>query len=226
MNTFDRLPSYGFIHRPTFVKFSDDEGMPVTRRDERQKILETGWQQALLSLPEAERAKSPARIIAAFGDKTEQEILLDTVLMAYAAQGGPVFDSNKTDQFINTERFLGPARRMLLRLERLVKLMPQVGHAPKMLEAGEHTPGRVAIGHDGARITLEESFRMIVPAPGLVLEEHDRPFAALAAAIYPHVGLALGLAAVLLEHLDCRLVAMDKRLGHQYWPHRFVERFQ
>lgn len=107
METFDKLPTFGFIHRPTFVKFVDSDGKPVTHRDERQKILAAGWQEALLSLPEAERTKGPARIIAAFGDKTEQEILLDTTLTAYAAQGGPTFDSNNIEQFINMDRRIG-----------------------------------------------------------------------------------------------------------------------
>jgi len=30
---FDNLPSLGFIHRPVFVKFEDEHGKPVTRRD-------------------------------------------------------------------------------------------------------------------------------------------------------------------------------------------------
>lgn len=72
----DALPSMGFIHRPVFVKFEDDQGNPVTRRDARQKLLEAGWQQALQTLPEAQRAAGPARIIAAFNHDTEQKIAL------------------------------------------------------------------------------------------------------------------------------------------------------
>lgn len=106
INAFDKMPSFGFIHRPTFVKFVDDDGKPVTRRDAREKILEAGWQQALLSLPEAERGKGPSRIIAAFGDKAEQEMLLETTLRSYAAMGGPTFDSRNSAQFSNTDRRL------------------------------------------------------------------------------------------------------------------------
>jgi hypothetical protein len=107
METFDKLPSFGFIHRPAFIKFADDKGKPIKDRDQRQKILAAGWQQALLSLPETERDKGLARIIAAFGQKTEQEILLDKTLTDYAAQGGPTFDTTKIDRFINADRRLG-----------------------------------------------------------------------------------------------------------------------
>ena len=73
---FDALPSMGFIHRPVFIKFEDEEGKPVKRRDARQKLQEAGWQQALQTLPEAQRAAGPARIIAAFNHDTEQKIAL------------------------------------------------------------------------------------------------------------------------------------------------------
>lgn len=107
MKAFDNLPSLGFIHRPVFVKFEDEQGQQVTRRDARQKILEAGWQQALQTLPEAERAKGPARIVGAFGDQVEQQVALEGVLHQYAAQGGPEIDTGKTSQFINTDRRMG-----------------------------------------------------------------------------------------------------------------------
>ena len=107
METFDNLPSLGYIHRPVFVKFQDEQGKPVKRRDARQKILSAGWQQALLTLSDAERPAGPSRIIAAFGDQVEQQVALEAVLHEYAAQGGPEIDSGKTAQFINTDRRLG-----------------------------------------------------------------------------------------------------------------------
>jgi hypothetical protein len=107
MQAFDNLPSLGFIHRPVFVKFEDEHGQPVTRRDARQKILDTGWQQALQTLPEAERAKGPARIVAAFNNQAEQLVALEGTLHQYAAQGGPEIDSGKAAQFINTDHRLG-----------------------------------------------------------------------------------------------------------------------
>jgi len=104
---FDRLPTLGYIHRPVFVKFEDEHGKAVTRRDQRQKILDAGWQQALQTLPEAARTKGPARIVGAFGDDPEQQLALEGVLFRYAEQGGPEIDTGKTAQFINTDRRLG-----------------------------------------------------------------------------------------------------------------------
>jgi hypothetical protein len=107
MEAFDNLPSLGFIHRPVFVKFEDEHGQPVKRRDARQKILEAGWQQALDTLPATERAKGPARIIGAFGKQVEQQIAFENTLRSYAAQGGPEIDTSKTAQFINTDHRIG-----------------------------------------------------------------------------------------------------------------------
>ena len=107
MQAFDNLPSLGFIHRPVFVKFEDEHGKPVTRRDTRQKLLEAGWQQALQTLPDAERVKGPARIVAAFDNNVEHLVAMENMLHQYAAQGGPEIDSGKTAQFINTDRRLG-----------------------------------------------------------------------------------------------------------------------
>jgi hypothetical protein len=107
MKAFDNLPSLGFIHRPVFVKFEDEHGQPVTRRDARQKLLEAGWHQALQTLPEAERAKGPARIVAAFDNNVDHLVAMEGLLHNYAAQGGPEIDSGKTAQFINTDRRLG-----------------------------------------------------------------------------------------------------------------------
>lgn len=105
--TFDKLPTLGFIHRPIFVSFEDEHGKPVIRREERLKLLEDGWQQALQTLAEAERAKGPARIIGAFGKHPEQQIAFETMLHRYAEQGGPEIDIGKTEQFINTDHRIG-----------------------------------------------------------------------------------------------------------------------
>ncbi|WP_082654684.1 type VI lipase adapter Tla3 domain-containing protein [Janthinobacterium sp. Ant5-2-1] len=107
METFDRLPSFGFVHRPVFVKFADEEGKPVTRREQRQKMFNAGWQQALQTLPEAERGKGPARIVAGTGKQPEQLLMLEGMLHDYASQGGPEIDSSKSTQFINTDHRLG-----------------------------------------------------------------------------------------------------------------------
>lgn len=107
MEAFDNLPSLGFIHRPVFVKFEDEHGQPVKRREARQKILEAGWQHALQTLPTAERAKGPSRIIGAFGKQAEQQIAFESMLHSYETQGGPEIDTTKTAQFINTDHRFG-----------------------------------------------------------------------------------------------------------------------
>lgn len=95
------------MHRPVFVKFADEEGKPVTRRDARQRIFNAGWQQALQTLPEAERGKGPARIVVGTGNQPEQLLMLESMLHDYASQGGPEIDSSKSAQFINTDHRLG-----------------------------------------------------------------------------------------------------------------------
>jgi hypothetical protein len=107
MDAFEDLPSLGFIHRPVFVRFEDKQGRPVTRRDQRQKILEAGWKQALQTLPEAERAKGPARIVAAFNKNVDQMAALRGLLQQYAEDGGPKISTSKTAQFINSDYRLG-----------------------------------------------------------------------------------------------------------------------
>jgi hypothetical protein len=107
LETFDRLPTLGYIHRPTFVRFTDEQGKRITRRDERQKLLQAGWQAALQTLPEDQRNSAPARVISATGSNTEQLIALHGTLYAYTAAGGPEIDSGKSSQFIDTDKRLG-----------------------------------------------------------------------------------------------------------------------
>jgi hypothetical protein len=120
---FDKLPTLGFIHRPTFVKFVDEHDKPLTRRDARQKALQAGWQAALQNLPEAERAKGPARIITATGGNTDQLIVLHGTMTDYAAHGGPEFDSSKSSQFIDTDRRLGNTGATTLFMQMAIGVM-------------------------------------------------------------------------------------------------------
>ncbi|GJI92306.1 type VI lipase adapter Tla3 domain-containing protein [Duganella hordei] len=121
--TFDRLPTLGFIHRPTFVKFTDEHGKPLTRRDERDKVLQAGWQAALLTLPETERAKAPALIVAATGDDANQITLLHNTLNAQAAHGGPEIDTGKSSQFIDTDKRLGNTGATTLFMQMAIGVM-------------------------------------------------------------------------------------------------------
>lgn len=123
LETFDRLPTLGFIHRPTFVRFVDDQGKPITRRDERQKVLQAGWQAALQTLPQAQRATAPARVIAATGGNTDQLIALHGTLNAYSAAGGPEIDSGKSSQFIDTDKRLGNTGAATLFMQMAIGVM-------------------------------------------------------------------------------------------------------
>ncbi|WP_167759708.1 type VI lipase adapter Tla3 domain-containing protein [Massilia horti] len=123
LEQFDKLPTLGFIHRPVFVKTTDEHGKPLARRDARQKALVEGLQEALRTLPEAARAKGPARVIAATNDQTEQLIALEGMLRHYATQGGPEIDSGKLDKFINIDRRLGNTGAATLFMEMAIGVM-------------------------------------------------------------------------------------------------------
>ena len=53
---------------------------------------------------------------------------------------------------------------------------------------------------------------MFLAATGLVIEQHDRLRAVLAAAIGPHEGFGLRITAVLFKNLDPGFVAVDQGL--------------
>ena len=103
----DRLPTFGFIHRPTFVRMVDKDGKPLTRRDQREQALQAGWQQALRSLPEAERPAAPARLVAATGGNQAQLLALHKTVLKHAENGGTELDSGNTAQWIDTDQRLG-----------------------------------------------------------------------------------------------------------------------
>jgi len=123
LEQFDSMATLGFVHRPIFVNTTDEHGKPLSRRDARQKALMEGLQEALKTLPEAERAKAPARVIAATNKQTEQLIALESMLHQYAAQGGPEIDSGKLDQFINIDHRLGNTGAATLFMEMAIGVM-------------------------------------------------------------------------------------------------------
>lgn len=123
LQQFDSMATLGFIHRPVFVKTTDEHGKPLPRRDARQKALMEGLQEALRTLPETERAKGPARVIAATNNQTEQLVALEGMLHQYAAQGGPDIDSGKLDQFINIDRRLGNTGAATLFMQMAIGVM-------------------------------------------------------------------------------------------------------
>ncbi len=121
--TFDKLPTLGYIHRPTFVKFTDENGKPLTRRDEREQALRAGWQEALLTLPEAQRKTALARVVTASGGDTDQIVALHGTLNDYAAHGGPEFDTGKSSQFIDTDKRLGNTGAATLFMQMAIGVM-------------------------------------------------------------------------------------------------------
>ncbi|MBY0241048.1 MAG: DUF2875 family protein, partial [Burkholderiaceae bacterium] len=107
LEAFDNLPTLGYLHRPIFVPFRDADGNPLKPREQRQQVLMAGWQKALQTLPDHEREKGPARIIAGTNNNKEQLLTLTGMLHQYESEGGPAIDISKTAQFIDTDRRLG-----------------------------------------------------------------------------------------------------------------------
>jgi hypothetical protein len=107
LERFDALPTLGFIHRPVFVKMTDEQGNVLKRPTDREAALHAGWEQVLNTLPKAERAQGPARVIVSTANNNKQLITFHGLLRQIEANGGPEIDSSKTNQFIDTDRRLG-----------------------------------------------------------------------------------------------------------------------
>ena len=172
--TFDRLPTLGFIHRPTFVKFIDEHGKPITRRDERDKLLQAGWQAALLTLAEAERAKAPALVDAATGDDTNQITMLHSALNTYASHGGPEIDTGKSNQFIDTDKRLGNTGATTLFMQMAIGVMGSyrnggVSAAVNLRDKNEASIVFISPPSDGKRKTQTH------PRGGDVFAHHGTP---------------------------------------------------
>jgi hypothetical protein len=120
---FDRLPTLGYIHRPTFVKFIDKDGHPLTRADERQKAMQAGWDQALQTLPEAQRKAAPARVVFATGGNTDQMRVLNGALNDYASKGGPELTGSAPGLLIDTDRRLGNTGASTLFMQMAIGVM-------------------------------------------------------------------------------------------------------
>jgi hypothetical protein len=162
LEAFDNLPTLGYLHRPIFVPFRDADGNPVKRR-ERQQVLMAGLQQALQTLPDAERNKGPARIIAGTNNNKDQLIMLTSMLHQYEHEGGPAIDISKTAQFIDTDRRLG-----------------NTGAATFFMQMGLGVMGSYRDGGVSAAINLrdpdEASIVFISPAPDEKRRSQRDPF--------------------------------------------------
>jgi hypothetical protein len=107
LEQFDALPTFGFLHRPVFVKLTDENGNLLKRAEQRQAALQQGWQSALGTLPETQRAAGPTRVIVATGGNPSQLIDFHGLLRQVAEHGGPKFDPAKANQFIDIDRRIG-----------------------------------------------------------------------------------------------------------------------
>ena len=107
LETFDRLPTLGYLHRPTYIKLTDADGQPLARRSERIAALVKGWNQALETLPEAQRKAALKRVISSTGGSTDTLVELTALLDAQAEAGGPALHLDKPREWINLEPRLG-----------------------------------------------------------------------------------------------------------------------
>lgn len=107
LSQFDLLPTLGFLHRPVFVKMTDDSGHLLKHASDRETALREGWSSALQTLSEAERATGPARVIVSTGKKTSQLLDFHGLLRKVAEGAGPKFDPEQPAQFINIDHRLG-----------------------------------------------------------------------------------------------------------------------
>ncbi len=104
---FDRLPTLGYLHRPTYIKLTDADDKPLTRQSERTAALIQGWQDALLTLPEAQRTGALKRVISSTGDNPDKLVELTALINAQAEAGGPELHLDKPSEWINLEPRLG-----------------------------------------------------------------------------------------------------------------------
>ena len=107
LEVFDRLPTLGYLHRPTYIQLTDADGKPLTRQSDRAAALAAGWQDALLTLPEAQRKGALKRVISSTGDNPDKLVELTALINAQAEAGGPELHLDKPSEWINLEPRLG-----------------------------------------------------------------------------------------------------------------------
>ncbi len=107
LEVFDRLPTLGYLHRPTYIPLTDADGKPLTRQSDRTAALIQGWQDALLTLPEAQRKTALKRVISSTGDNPDKLVELTALINAQAEAGGPELHLDKPNEWINTDARLG-----------------------------------------------------------------------------------------------------------------------
>ena len=107
LEVFDRLPTLGYLHRPTYIQLTDADGKPLTRQSDRTAALIKGWQDALLTLPEAQRQGALKRLISSTGDAPDKLVELTALINAQSEAGGPELRLDKPSEWINLDPRLG-----------------------------------------------------------------------------------------------------------------------
>ena len=105
--TFDRLPTLGYVHRPHYIPLTDADGKPLARRSERIAALVKGWNQALAAFPDTQRPAALKRLISSTGGSPDTLVELTALVDAQAGGGGPELHLDKPNEWINLEPRLG-----------------------------------------------------------------------------------------------------------------------
>ena len=107
LETFDRLPTLGYVHRPHYIPLTDADGKPLARRSERIAALVKGWNQALEAFPDAQRPAALKRLISSTGGSPDTLVELTALVDAQAGGGGPELHLDKPNEWIDLEPRLG-----------------------------------------------------------------------------------------------------------------------
>jgi hypothetical protein len=109
--------------------------------------------------------------------------------------------------------------RLALGLEGLIELASGMGETADQTDAVGRPRGNGRV--DLEAVALQEAAKAHQPLPchalaarGIVVEQQDR-LLGRAAALYPHEGVAAGVASVFLEHLDAGLIHLHDVVGEQ-----------
>ena len=102
IDEYDETPMLGYLHRPVKVSMTDEHGQRL-KPALRAKALQTGWLQALKTLPNGEQ---PVRVFYDSTDNADGEIALTQALQALNTDGTGL-DLSNVDEGYDIGRRLG-----------------------------------------------------------------------------------------------------------------------
>jgi hypothetical protein len=80
LKQYDQAPMLGYLHRPVFIPFQDEQGKPL-KESGKVRAMSAGWQQAMATLPGAGKgAAQPERVFFDTGKDTRRIIPLASAL--------------------------------------------------------------------------------------------------------------------------------------------------